>query len=146
MKFLKMLGDFVAAPSCSSAKTICGRIHEERPDQTNMAATIRKETSWRRRWKPDINSQAWKPFIISGNIFLVKTMFVETECCYEFCLWDFSTMWYEKVVQDNFRIRAKVWNCVFWCHFLDSVCLSLCHWSKWIWTLHMILSNAYDIR
>ncbi|CAH3121148.1 unnamed protein product [Porites lobata] len=102
-----MLEDFVAAPSGSSAKTICGRIHEERPDQTNMAATIRKETSWRRRWKPDINSQAWKPFIISRKVFLVKTMFVETECCYEFCLWDFSTMWYEKVEQDNFRIRAK---------------------------------------
>ena len=146
MKFLKMLGDFVAAPSGSSAKTICGRIHEERPDQTNMAATIRKETSWRRRWKPDINSQAWKPFIISRKVFLVKTMFVETECCYEFCLSDFSTMWYEKVEQDNFRIRAKVWNFVFWCHFLDSVCLSLCHWGKWMSTLHMILPNVYDIR
>ena len=123
MKQWKMLGDFVAAPSCSSAKTICGRIHKTGFDQTNMAAILRKETSWRRRWKPDINSQAWRPFIISGKLFLVKTMFVETECCYEFCLWDFSTMWYEKVEQDNFRIRAKVWNCVFWCHFLDSMCL-----------------------
>ncbi|XP_078377948.1 non-homologous end-joining factor 1-like [Oculina patagonica] len=75
-----------------------------------MAATVRRETSWRRRWKPDLNSQPWKPFSILDKQFLVKSMFVEMDCSYEFCLWDFSTFWYEKVERDSFRERAKELN------------------------------------
>ncbi|KAJ7371298.1 Non-ous end-joining factor 1 [Desmophyllum pertusum] len=75
-----------------------------------MAATVRRETSWRRRWKPDLNSQPWKYFSISDKPFLVKSMFVEMDCSYEFCMWDFSTFWYEKVEHDNFRVRAKELN------------------------------------
>jgi len=37
-------------------------------------------------------------------------MFVEADCSYEFCLWDFSVLWYEKVGYDNFRARAKELN------------------------------------
>ena len=87
-----------------------GSIHNDNNDQTKMAATVRRETSWRRRWKPDLNSQPWKPFSISGKSFLVKSMFVEMDCSYEFCLWDSSTFWYEKVEHDNFKRRAKVSN------------------------------------
>lgn len=75
-----------------------------------MATTVRKETSWRRRWKPDLNSQPWKPFSISDKRFLVKSMFVEMDCSYEICLWDFNTFWYEKVEHDTFKRRAKVSN------------------------------------
>ena len=76
--------------------------------QNRMAATVRKETSWRRRWKPDLNSQAWRPFNISDKKVLVKSMFIETDCSYELCLWDGSTLWYEKVEHDDLRARAKV--------------------------------------
>ncbi|CAH3154868.1 unnamed protein product [Pocillopora meandrina] len=75
-----------------------------------MAATIKRETSWRRRWKPNLNSQPWKHFSISGKSFLLKSMFVDADCSYEFCLWDFSTFWYEKVEHDEFEARAKKLN------------------------------------
>ena len=75
-----------------------------------MATTVRKETSWRRRWKPDLNSQPWKPFSISDKRFLFKSMFVEMDCSYEICLWDFNTFWYEIVEHDTFKRRAKVSN------------------------------------
>ncbi|XP_020632000.1 non-homologous end-joining factor 1-like [Orbicella faveolata] len=75
-----------------------------------MAATVRRETSWRRRWKPDLNSQPWKPFFISDKSFLVKSMFVEMDSSYEFCLWDSSTFWHEKVEQDIFKRRTKELN------------------------------------
>ena len=88
--------------------TKCVNIHDKIISQNNMAATIKRETSWRRRWKPNLNSQPWKHFSISGKSFLLKSMFVDADCSYEFCLWDFSTFWYEKVEHDEFEARAKV--------------------------------------
>ncbi|XP_068740229.1 non-homologous end-joining factor 1-like [Montipora capricornis] len=75
-----------------------------------MAATVRRETSWRRRWKPDLKSQPWKPFSVSDKEYLIKSMFFETDCSYELCIWDFTTLWYEKVEQDTFKARAKELN------------------------------------
>ena len=83
-------------------------IHDKIIPQNNMAATIKRETSWRRRWKPNLNSQPWKHFSISGKSFLLKSMFVDADCSYEFCLWDFCTFLYEKVEHDEFEARAKV--------------------------------------
>lgn len=95
--------------SWEKAGTIRSGIHDGNNSENKMAATVRRETSWRRRWKPNLNSQPWKHFSILGKSFLVKSMFFEMDCSYEFCLWDFSTFWYEKVEQDQFRVRAKVY-------------------------------------
>lgn len=114
-----------------------------------MAAPVRKETSWRRRWKPDLNCQPWRPFSISDKKFLVKSMFVEMDCSYEFCLWDSSTFWYEKVEHDSFKRRAKVSKkllVVFIARFLIEMrfderegrlrdfckCLILCHFNSFL--------------
>ena len=56
-------------------------------------------------------------------------MFIETDCSYELCLWDFSTLWYEKVEHDSFRVRAKVYKHVkhtgiVICYLLFHLCLS----------------------
>ena len=75
----------------------------------NMAAgMVRRETSWRRRWKEDLKSQPWKPFTVSCYTYLVKTMFVEQDCSYEICLCDLNTLWYEKVEHDHLKTRVKV--------------------------------------
>ncbi|XP_029200277.2 non-homologous end-joining factor 1-like isoform X1 [Acropora millepora] len=72
-----------------------------------MAAIPPNEASWRRRWKQDFKSQPWKPFNVSDKEYLLKSMFFETDCSYELCIWDFTNLWYEKVEQESFNARAK---------------------------------------
>lgn len=75
-----------------------------------MAAIPLNEASWRRRWKQDLKSQPWKPFNVSDKEYLLKSMFFETDCSYELCIWDFTNLWYEKVEQESFNARAKVFS------------------------------------
>lgn len=75
-----------------------------------MAAIVLNEASWRRRWKPNFKSQPWKPFNVSDKEYLLKSMFFETDCSYELCIWDFTNLWYEKVEQESFNARAKVFS------------------------------------
>ena len=93
---------------------ICGSIHNVSYNKIKMAATVLREASWRRRWKPDLRSQPWKPFNVSDKEYLIKSMFVETDCSYELCIWDFTHLWYEKVEQDSFHARAKVFSFLYY--------------------------------
>ena len=76
-----------------------------------MAVPLRSEaswSSWRRKWKPDLKSQPWKNFKISGITHIIKSHFTEADCSYEFCISDLKTVWYEKIDEKTFRNRSKV--------------------------------------
>merc|ERR1711976_324913 len=66
------------------------------------------ETEWRRRWKADLKTSAWRLLKTDGESFHVKSVFRDDS--YEIMVTDFTTVWLEQLDAEDIKKRSKKLN------------------------------------
>ncbi len=74
-----------------------------------MAANLVDEISWRRNWKPEFETEAWKVIEVDSKAYWIKYYFEELLCSYKLAVTDYERVWIENVDSVTaFSERAKV--------------------------------------
>jgi hypothetical protein len=74
-----------------------------------MAANLGDEVSWRRNWKPEFETKAWKVIIADSKTYWIKYFFEEVLCSYKIAVTDYERVWIENIDSETtFCERAKV--------------------------------------
>ncbi|XP_028394214.1 non-homologous end-joining factor 1-like [Dendronephthya gigantea] len=69
------------------------------------------EISWRRNWKPEFETEAWKVIHVDCKVYWIKYYFEESLCSYKIAVTDCEGIWIEDVDNEaTFCERAKKLN------------------------------------
>ena len=74
-----------------------------------MAANLEDEISWRRTWKPEFETKAWKVIEADSKTYWIKYYFEEILLSYKVAVTDYERVWIENLDSEStFCQRAKV--------------------------------------
>lgn len=74
-----------------------------------MAEKLEDEIIWRRNWKPEFETEAWKLIKADGKTVWIKCLFERVLCSYTFAITNHEHVWVERIDDETaFYEKAKV--------------------------------------